>query len=191
MSNVVGGLMGWTVVALLVAAGCAPPESQSGQSGEPGGMDNVVVAGRPIETDDGLYVLKFSPVPNSNFAWPSAPGHTRISPDVRTGPDFVVDDDDAAVDETAAAGMPTLPLMLTFDAAVPPATASGKAFYPEAWPTTSDGTQWTVNVAFSGPGDWVLPITVADSAGHVDHVRVKFRVTLPNVGRPPKAPPGG
>ena len=189
MSNVVGGLVGWTVGALLVAGGCAPPESRPGPSGEPGGPVNFVVAGRPIETDDGLYVLEFSPFPS--FAWPSIPGRTRISLDVRTGSGFVVDDQDAAVDETAEAGMPTLPLMLTFDAVVPPATAIGKTFYPEAWPTNADGTQWTLNLDFSAPGDWVMPITVADSAGHVDHVRATFRVTLADEGRPARVPGAG
>ena len=191
MSNVVGGLMGWTVVALLLAGGCAPPESSPGQSGEPGGSVNFVVAGRPIETDDGLYVLEFSPFPNSNFAWPTAPGRTRISLDVRAGSGFVADDQDTAAAETAGAGMPTLPLMLTFDAAVPPATAIGKTFYPEAWPTNSDGTQWTLDLDFAAPGDWVLPITVADSAGHVDRVRVTFRVVSPDDGRPARVPGGG
>ncbi|WAS92390.1 hypothetical protein [Nannocystis punicea] len=191
MSNVVGGLMGWTVVALLVAGGCAPPESRPGQSGEPGGMVNYVVAGRPIETDDGLYVLEFSPFSNSNFAWPSTPGRTRMSLEVRTGPGFVVDDEDAAVDETAEAEMPTYPLMLTFDAAVPPASAIGHAFFPDVWPTRSDGTQWTVSVDFAAPGDWVLPITVADGDGHIDRVRATFRVVSQNPGQGrPARPPG-
>ncbi|WP_434423223.1 hypothetical protein [Nannocystis pusilla] len=183
MSNFIGGLMGWTVVALVIAGGCAPPESQPGQSGEPDGMVNFVVAGRPIETDDGLYVLEFSPFPNENFVWPSAPGRTRLYLNVRAGPGF-----DANVDETAEAEMPTLPLMLTFDAAVTPATAIGQSFYPEAWPNNADGTQWTLGVAFSAPGDWILPITVADSDGHVDRVRVTFRVITPGGGRPAGMP---
>ncbi|PCC72425.1 hypothetical protein SAMN02745121_01602 [Nannocystis exedens] len=187
MSKVVGGLMGSTVVAWLVAGGCAPPESQPGQD-RPDSMVNFVVAGRPLETDDGLYLLEFSPFPGSNFAWPTTPGRTRIALDVRTGPGFVVDDDDAAVDETAAAEMPIYPLMLTFDAVVPPASAIGQTFYPEAWPTNADGTQWTLELGFPAPGDWTLPITVADSDGRVDRVRATFRLVAPDQGRPARAP---
>ena len=169
-----GGLMGWAVAALVVAGGCAPPESEPGDVDMPiGGEPTYAVAGRPIETDDGLYVLTFTPPANGNFAWPTYPGRTRMHVTVAAGPNFadVNDDDD----------MPSYPLQLGFDPVTPPESAVGMSFFPDAWATRSDGTAWTVVVDFTVPGDWIMRITVADIDGHVDHVRVGFKV---------KGPPG-
>lgn len=182
MSNF-GGLMGCTIAGLLMTGGCAPP-TEPAPGGEPDMSVQYVVAGRPIETDEGLYVLEFSPFPNSNFAWPSVPGRTRVALDVRTGPEFM-DDDDESTMET-----PTYPLMLTFEAVDPPTGATASAFFPEGWPTNSEGTQWTLALDLSEPGDWVLPISVADGDGHIDRVRVTFRVVAPTPpdGRPARVP---
>lgn len=179
-----GGLMGWAVAALVVAGGCAPPEREPGDDGRPiGGEPTYAVAGRQIETQDGLYLLTFTPPENGNFAWPTYPGRTRMNVTVATGPGFadVLDDDGAGLD----GDMPSYPLHLAFDAVTPPESAIGMAFFPDAWATRSDGTAWTVAVDFTTPGDWIMPITVADIEGHIDRVRVGFKVTgQPGQGKP-------
>lgn len=178
-----GGLMGWAAVALVVAGGCAPPEREPGDVDTPiGGEPTYAVAGRPIETDDGMYLLTFTPPETGNFAWPTYPGRTRMNVTVAAGPSFAEEDDEDVGFET---DMPAYPLKLTFDAVTPPEAAIGASFFPEAWATRSDGTAWTVAVDFTAPGEWIMPITVADIEGHVDRARVGFKVKgEPGQGKP-------
>ncbi|WP_267681731.1 hypothetical protein [Nannocystis sp. SCPEA4] len=177
-----GGLMGWAAAALVVAAGCAPPEGR--EPGERPGAEEPqqAAAGRPIETDDGLYLLTFTRPEGDNFPWPTNPGPTRMNVTVAAGPEFPsAEDKDLGLDKAT----PAYPLKLDFDAVTPPESSIGMSFFPEAWATRSDGTAWTVRVDFTGPGEWVMPVTVADIDGHIDRVRVAFTVQgKPGEGKP-------